>query len=290
MVISLLTDVAYAVLDPTDPLREGGGGRFVSLVRRPSLGFLAAPVLAAAAAPLLAPHDPTAMNKLATLTLPSWGEPLGTDQFGRDILSRLLHGARIALAIGVGSDAGGGAGGRAAGLWAGWQGGVVDGVAMRGVDTLLAIPPVLLAMGLVAMTGPGSLNAGIAVTVVGLPQFARLARAGTLGQKRMEYAEAAVALGATDRRILFRAHPAQHPLAHRRAGAGGGLARDPAGGEPVLPGTRHPAAGAVVGSHGQREPELHVRGAVVRDGAGRPDRPDRAGAERGVGPGAGEEA
>ena len=84
------------------------------------------------------------------------------------------------------------------------QGGVVDGVAMRGVDTLLAIPPVLLAMGLVAMTGPGSLNAGIAVSVVGLPQFARLARAGTLGQKRMEYAEAAVALGATDRRILFR--------------------------------------------------------------------------------------
>jgi peptide/nickel transport system permease protein len=80
----------------------------------------------------------------------------------------------------------------------------VDGVTMRGVDTLLAIPPVLLAMGLVAMTGPGSLNAGIAVSVVGLPQFARLARAGTLGQKSMEYTEAAIALGATDRRILFR--------------------------------------------------------------------------------------
>ena len=177
----------------------------MSFVRRPSLGFLALLVLAAAAAPLLAPHDPMEMNKAATLTLPSWSNPLGTDQFGRDILSRLLHGARVALAIGIGATLAAAAVGVPLGLWAGWQGGVVDGAAIRGIDTLLAIPPVLLAMGLVAMTGPGSLNAGIAVSVVGLPQFARLARAGTLGQKRMEYAEAAVALGATDRRILFRA-------------------------------------------------------------------------------------
>jgi peptide/nickel transport system permease protein len=177
----------------------------VSLVRRPSLGFLALLVLAAAAAPILAPHDPMEMNKAATLALPSWSNLLGTDQFGRDILSRLLYGARIALAIGLGATLGAAAVGVPLGLWAGWQGGIVDGAVMRGIDTLLAIPPVLLAMGLVAMTGPGSLNAGIAVAVVGLPQFARLARAGTLGQKRMEYTAAAVALGATDRRILFRA-------------------------------------------------------------------------------------
>ena len=179
----------------------------MSLARRPSLslGFLALLVLAAVAAPILAPHDPTEMNKTATLTLPSSANLLGTDQFGRDILSRLLHGARIALAIGLGATLGAAVVGVSLGLWAGWQGGIVDGVMMRGIDTLLAIPPVLLAMGLVAMTGPGSVNAGIAVAVVALPQFARLARAGTLGQKRMEYAEAAVALGATDRRILFRA-------------------------------------------------------------------------------------
>ena len=179
----------------------------MSLARRPSLslGFLALLVLGAVAAPILAPHDPTEMNKTATLTLPSWANLLGTDQFGRDILSRLLHGARIALAIGLGATLGAAVVGVSLGLWAGWQGGIVDGVVMRGIDTLLAIPPVLLAMGLVAMTGPGSVNAGIAVAVVALPQFARLARAGTLGQKRMEYAEAAVALGATDRRILFRA-------------------------------------------------------------------------------------
>jgi ABC-type dipeptide/oligopeptide/nickel transport system permease subunit len=176
----------------------------VSFVRRPSLAFLAVLVFAAAAAPWLAPHNPTDMNKAATLALPSWANVLGTDQFGRDILSRLLHGARIALAIGLGATLSAAAVGVPLGLWAGWQGGMVDGALMRGIDTLLAIPPVLLAMGLVAMTGPGSLNAGIAVAVVGLPQFARLARAGTLGQKRMEYAEAAVALGATDRRILVR--------------------------------------------------------------------------------------
>ena len=175
------------------------------LVRRPSLVFLALLVAAAVMAPLLAPQDPMEMNKLANLALPSSAHPLGTDQFGRDILSRLVYGARIALAIGLGATLAAAAVGVPLGLWAGWQSGPTDAVLMRAIDTLLAIPPVLLAMGLVAMTGPGSLNAGIAVAVVGLPQFARLSRAGTLGQKGMDYAEAAVALGARDRRILFRA-------------------------------------------------------------------------------------
>ena len=176
----------------------------MSLARRPSVWFLALLVVAAVAAPMLARYDPTEMNKAAPLRLPSWTNPMGTDQFGRDILSRLIYGSRIALAIGLGATLAAACFGVPLGLWAGWEGGPVDGVLMRGVDTLLAIPPVLLAMGLVAMTGPGSLNAGIAVAVVGLPQFARLARAGTLGQKVMEYAAAAVALGATDGRLLFR--------------------------------------------------------------------------------------
>ena len=176
----------------------------MSLARRPSVWFLALLVVAAVAAPMLARYDPTEMNKAAPLRLPSWTNPMGTDQFGRDILSRLIYGSRIALAIGLGATLGAACLGVPLGLWAGWEGGPVDGVLMRGVDTLLAIPPVLLAMGLVAMTGPGSLNAGIAVAVVGLPQFARLARAGTLGQKVMEYAAAGVALGATDGRLLFR--------------------------------------------------------------------------------------
>jgi ABC-type dipeptide/oligopeptide/nickel transport system permease subunit len=167
--------------------------------------FLAALVAAAAAAPLLGRYDPTEMSKNAVLALPSWPHLLGTDQFGRDILSRLLYGGRVALLIGVGATAVAALCGVPLGLWTGFQGGAADALAMRAVDTLLAIPPVLLAMALVAAVGPGSFNAGIAVAVVGLPQFARIARAGVLTQRRMEYVEASVAAGARDARIIFRA-------------------------------------------------------------------------------------
>jgi ABC-type dipeptide/oligopeptide/nickel transport system permease subunit len=166
--------------------------------------FLTLLVLAAVAASLLAPHDPLEMNKVAPLAGPSITFPMGTDQFGRDILSRLLYGSRIALLIGIGSTLAAAVIGVPLGLWAGYAGGTIDTVIMRGVDTLLAIPPVLLAMALVAMTGRSSLNAGVAVAVVSLPQFARIARAGTLAQKGMEYVESAVAAGATDTRLVFR--------------------------------------------------------------------------------------
>ena len=171
---------------------------------RPSVCFLLALLAVAAGGPALARHDPTEMNKAAPLAPPSWASPLGADQFGRDILSRLIVGSRVALAVGLGATLVASLVGVPLGLWAGFLGGKVDGLLMRGIDTLLAIPPVLLAMALVAMTGPGSVNAGIAVAAVSLPQFARLARAGTLAQKGMEYAEAAVAMGASDGRIVFR--------------------------------------------------------------------------------------
>ena len=171
---------------------------------RPSVCFLLALLAVAAGGPTLARHDPVEMNKAAPLAPPSWSYPLGTDQFGRDILSRLIVGSRVALAVGLGATLAASLVGVPLGLWAGYLGGKVDGLLMRGVDTLLAIPPVLLAMALVAMTGPGSVNAGVVVAVVSLPQFARLARAGTLAQKSMAYAEAAVAMGASDGRIVFR--------------------------------------------------------------------------------------
>ena len=129
---------------------------------------------------------------------------MGTDQFGRDILSRLLYGGRIALMIGAGATAVAAATGVPVGLWTGFKGGPLDAIAMRSVDTLLAIPPVLLAMALVAAVGPGSVNAGIAVAVVGLPQFARIARAGVLTHRQLEYVEASVAAGAGSARIVFR--------------------------------------------------------------------------------------
>ena len=170
----------------------------------PGVAFLAAITAAIVAAPLLARYGPTDMNKEAVLALPSWTHLLGTDQFGRDMLSRLLHGGRIALLIGVGATVIAAVCGVPLGLWTGFKGGTVDAIAMRTVDTLLAIPPVLLAMALVAAVGPGSVNAGVAVAVVGLPQFARIVRANVLTHKEMEYVEAAVAAGARDARIVFR--------------------------------------------------------------------------------------
>lgn len=166
--------------------------------------FLAAITTAAVAAPLLVRFGPMEMSKEAVLALPAWSHLAGTDQFGRDILSRLLYGGRVALLIGVGATAIAAACGVPLGLWTGFKGGTVDAIAMRSVDTLLAIPAVLLAMALVAAVGPGSVNAGVAVAVVGLPQFARIARAGVLAHRTMEYVEAAVAAGARDARIVFR--------------------------------------------------------------------------------------
>jgi ABC-type dipeptide/oligopeptide/nickel transport system permease subunit len=170
----------------------------------PSLIFLLLVTAASIFAVTLAPYDPLDMNKATPLSAPSSRFLLGTDQFGRDILSRLLFGARIALLIGIGSTLTAAVIGVPLGLWAGYSGGRIDTVIMRVVDTLLAIPPVLLAMALVAMTGRSAVNAGVAVAVVALPQFARIARAGTLSEKSLEYVEAAVAVGASDARLLFR--------------------------------------------------------------------------------------
>ncbi len=166
--------------------------------------FIALLVATSLLAPVLTSRDPNEMNKGSALTPPSPAFLMGTDQFGRDILSRLIFGSRVALLIGLGSTITAAIIGVPLGLWAGFAGARIDAVIMRGVDTMLAIPPVLLAMALVAMTGRGSLNAGIAVAVVGLPQFTRIARAGTLAQKGIEYVEAAIAVGATDLRLLFR--------------------------------------------------------------------------------------
>src|SRR6266849_3349322 len=138
------------------PIGAGAGPRgLCRWLVRPDVLFLLALIIAAAFAPLLAPHDPLEMNKAAPLSGLSGGSLLGADQFGRDILSRLLYGARTALAIGFGSTIAAAALGVPLGLWAGYAGGPVDTIIMRVVDTLLAIPAVLLAMALVAMTGRG---------------------------------------------------------------------------------------------------------------------------------------
>jgi peptide/nickel transport system permease protein len=160
-------------------------------------------VLVALLAPLLAPHDPLAQDLYNRLQPPSLEHPMGTDDFGRDILSRIIFGARISLRIGLVAITAALAVGTVLGLWAGYWGGAIDTVIMRLMDLLLAFPSILLAIAVVAVTGPGIDNAIMAVSVVLIPQFARLVRSSVLSVREMAYVEAARALGAGQARILF---------------------------------------------------------------------------------------
>ncbi len=161
-------------------------------------------------APLIAPHDPTAQARNALLVPPVWQDGgqwsflLGTDAIGRDILSRLLFGARFSLFIGVVVVMIALTGGVIVGLWAGFYGGWVDSVIMRIMDVILAFPSLLLALVLVAILGPGLLNAMIAIALVLQPHFARLTRAAVMAEKNREYVMAARVAGASKTRLMFR--------------------------------------------------------------------------------------
>ena len=159
----------------------------------------------AAVAPWVAPHDPLAQNLALRLEPPSHPFPLGTDDFGRDILSRVLYGARISLRVGLVAVAISLVMGGSIGLVAGYYGGTLDLLVMRLMDVLLAFPAILLAIAVVAVLGPSLTNAMVAVGITGIPVYARRVRGVVLQVKTLEYVTAARALGAGDARILARA-------------------------------------------------------------------------------------
>jgi peptide/nickel transport system permease protein len=161
-------------------------------------------VLVAIFAPALAPHDPTRQDLGATYQPSSAGHWLGTDEFGRDILSRIIHGARVSLLVGVVSVGIGLTLGTVAGLVAGYLGGRLDSAVMGVMDVLLAVPGVLLAIAIVAVLGPGIGNVMVAVGISSIPVFARLARGSVLVVRETEYVEAVHALGGAAGRVLFR--------------------------------------------------------------------------------------
>ena len=161
-------------------------------------------LLAAASAPVLSPHDPLAMASRSLLAPPGGPFPLGTDQFGRDLLSRLLYGARVSLAVSFASVVLALAGGGAAGIASGYYGGPIDGLLMRVMDVIFAFPAVLLAIAIMAVAGTAVWTVIVAIGVVYTPQFARVSRAGVLATRGLEYVEAAAAMGAGARRILLR--------------------------------------------------------------------------------------
>lgn len=167
-------------------------------------------VLLAVLAPLIAPHSPTLQYRDAILMPPAWTEggramfPLGTDAVGRDMLSRLLYGARFSLFIGLVVVSIALLGGVVLGLLAGYFGGWVDAAVMRVMDVILAFPSLLLALVLVAVLGPGLTNAMIAIALVLQPHFARLTRAAVLAEKNREYVTAARVAGAGPLWLMFR--------------------------------------------------------------------------------------
>jgi peptide/nickel transport system permease protein len=172
------------------------GGAVLGLV------LVLALVTAGALAPLLAPHDPNEVDTARRLARPLTGShPLGTDEFGRDLLSRLLHGARISLAVGLAATALAAVAGSLCGLVAGLGGGVWDQAIMRSIDTLMAFPYFLLAIAIIAALGPGLVNGMIAVAVVNIPFYSRIVRGTVLAVRETEYVQAARALGVSELRL-----------------------------------------------------------------------------------------
>jgi peptide/nickel transport system permease protein len=190
--------------------RRGAFAAFVAyLARRNRAGLVAGVVLllivvGAAAAPLLAPADPTRMNPPNRLQGPSRDDPLGTDVFGRDVLSRILYGARISLAVGAVSVLASALVGTVLGLLAGYVGRWPEYLIMRLMDVLFAFPSVLLAILIVSVAGAGFTSIAIAIATAYTPIFARIVRGSTLTLRNVEFVQAAVAAGAPTPRILGR--------------------------------------------------------------------------------------
>lgn len=161
-------------------------------------------VLLASAAPLIMRHDPYHQDLMLALDPPSAEYPLGTDEHGRDILSRLLAGAQVSMFMSLATVALSLAVGGGLGLLAGYYRGALDEIIMRLMDILLAMPGVLLAITIIAILGVGIENLILAVALSSVPVFARLARASTLSVRESEYVMAARVLGAADRRMLLR--------------------------------------------------------------------------------------
>ncbi len=161
-------------------------------------------VFIAIAAPLLAPHDPLDQSVSSRLDPPTFENPLGLDDKGRDILSRVIYGARIALMVGFFSVLVGGALGTAIGVVAGYFGGKIETALMRLTDVMLAFPDLITGLLVLAVLGPGLWKMILAIGLTIAPRFARIAYGPTLAIKNKEFVEAARSIGVGDRRILAR--------------------------------------------------------------------------------------
>jgi peptide/nickel transport system permease protein len=159
--------------------------------------------LAAVAGPLLSPYDPAAQELARRLEAPSLAHPFGLDELGRDILARLMQGARISLLVGLAVVSVSSTVGMLFGSMAGYFGGRIDDAISRVIDVLMAFPGILLAIALVAVLGPSLTNVVLALSVIGWVGYARLVRGQALRARELEFVQAARASGAGAPRIVF---------------------------------------------------------------------------------------
>lgn len=196
-------------LSPPHPLAEFW--KYFSENRGAVIGlyFIIGVIFLAVFADLVAPHNPFEQYRDAILTPPvwmdggSWSYPLGTDDVGRDLLSRLIHGARLSLFVGVIVVTLSLATGILLGITSGYFGGFYETMIMRLMDIMLAMPSLLLALAIVAVLGPSLKNAILAIAVVVLPHYVRLTRAAVMTEKRKDYVTASKVCGAGHFRLMF---------------------------------------------------------------------------------------
>ena len=169
-----------------------------------SMGVLLFFIVIAVFAPQVAPYDPLLASSLDALLAPSSAHLMGTDLLGRDVLSRVIYGARISMVIGFVSVGISASIGVFLGMISGYFGGILDSLIMRFVDMLMAFPGLLLAMTIVALLGPGIGNVMVAVGIGSISSYARLVRGCVLSSKEEVYVEAALCVGAKHGRIIFR--------------------------------------------------------------------------------------
>lgn len=200
---------SYPATYPVVRRRASLQGRALALARRKPLGAVSLALVVAMAglavfADLLAPYDPLAQDFGHMLQGPSWAHPLGTDNFGRDLLSRVIHGARVSLGVGGAAVAIGTSLGAVLGLLSGYVGGKTDLLLQRVVDAWLAFPTLVFALVVIAALGPGLWQAVVAVGAVSIPTTSRIVRGSVLAEKHRAYVEAARAVGASHWRVMLR--------------------------------------------------------------------------------------
>ena len=203
-----------AAIDYESELRRAGAnahrwGRAAFLARRHLLGavglaIMALFVLTAIFADVIGRYDPLTVDSAQALARPGWRHWMGTDSFGRDVFSRIIHGSRISLAVGLGSTALGAAIGVTIGLTSGYLSGWVDLVFQRVSDVLQALPLLVLALVMTAALGPSLPNVIIAIAIPLVPTVARVIRANTLALREQPFVDAARSIGMSDMRIALR--------------------------------------------------------------------------------------